>query len=158
MSETARGCDGPEASQFDFWVGDWELTWPAEQMGGEPGEVAVGTNRIRRVMSGCVIEESFATADGSFQGRSLSVYRTGEGKWLQTWVDTSGGYLLFSGDFDGEKMELQTEPQQRDEETVVNRMVFRDIAHDSLRWEWQASRDGGESWTDLWNIEYRRMG
>ncbi len=78
------------------------------------------------------------------------------GLWRQTWVDNSGRYLLFSGGFDGENMELRTSEVERERQTIVNRMVFRDIGEVSLLWEWQGSRNGGESWTDLWTIAYNR--
>ena len=149
-------CDDPASAEFDFWLGTWDLTWPAEQTGGIPGEMASGTNRIERVLGGCVIEENFSTADGSFLGRSLSLHDERSGVWRQTWVDSSGAYLVFAGGLEDGQMILTTEPVDRNDEIVVNRMVFRDIEEDSLSWAWQGSRDGGDSWTDLWNIEYRR--
>ena len=151
-------CGSPEARQFDFWLGEWNLTWPAEQMGGTEGELGTGTNRIRRLFGECAIEEEFSTSDASFQGRSLSVFDPRAGLWRQTWVDSSGGYLSFTGDFDGEQMELRTQPEERVDEIIVQRMVFSDIEADALHWSWQGSRDGGQSWNDLWNIEYQRMG
>ncbi|HEX6286691.1 MAG TPA: DUF1579 family protein, partial [Acidimicrobiia bacterium] len=76
--------------------------------------------------------------------------------WRQTWVDSAGGYIVLSGSYDGETMELRTEAAEREGETVVQRMVFSDIDADSLQWSWQGSRDGGATWNDLWNISYRR--
>lgn len=149
-------CTSSEARQFDFWVGVWDLSWPAEQIGGEPGEKATGTNRIDKLFDQCAIEESFSTADGTFLGRSLSVYDTQKTMWRQTWVDNTGGYLLVSGAFDGNQMELRTVPTDREGETIVQRMVFRDIADDSLKWDWQGSRDGGNTWNDHWTINYQR--
>jgi hypothetical protein len=35
-------------------------------------------------------------------------------------------------------------------------MVFRDIADNSLMGEPQVSTDHGRTWSDLWNITYRR--
>lgn len=149
-------CTSTEARQFDFWVGVWDLTWPAEQIGGEPGDTSEGTNRIDKLFGQCAIEENFSTADGGFLGRSLSVYDTQLGIWRQTWVDSTGGYLLVTGEFGGGRMELRTEPLAREDETVIQRMVFRDIEHDSMKWDWQGSRDGGGTWNDLWNISYQR--
>ena len=90
------------------------------------------------------------------RGQSVSLYSAGAGVWRQTWVDTDGAYLLFTGGFEDGRMELRTEPRERDGTTLVNRMGFHDIAEDSLEWAWQRSEDGGESWTDLWTISYRR--
>ncbi len=33
-------CAAPQQKQFDFWVGEWELTWPGEK----PSETGHGTN------------------------------------------------------------------------------------------------------------------
>lgn len=119
MSTKATPCSSPEARQLDFWLGEWDLTWPAEQTGGEAGETLTGTNRISRLFGECVIEENFATADGGFLGRSLSMYDEKAGLWRQTWVDSSGAYLVFTGSFDGEGMELRTEPVERDRKRHV---------------------------------------
>ena len=156
MSQPPTPCDSPEVFQFDFWLGEWDLSWPAVQTGGKPGERAIGTNRIERLFGQCVVEENFAAAGGSLQGRSLSVFDPGSGLWRQTWVDNTGGYLLFSGGFDGENMELRTSEVERGDETIVNRMVFHDIGETSLQWDWQGSRNGGETWTELWTIAYTR--
>lgn len=158
MSDQPAPCSAPEASQFEFWLGNWNLSWPAEQTGGEPGSTATGTNRIEYRFGNCVVEENFATSDGAFQGHSVSVYDPNAGRWKQTWVDNTGGYLLFEGGMAGDEMELRTATVERDGERIVQRMVFSEISGDSLTWRWQGSRDGGESWNDLWTIDYVRSG
>lgn len=149
-------CSSPGAREFDFWLGEWDLSWPAEQTGGEPGERLTGRNSITRLFENCVIEENFTTHDGGFRGHSVSVYDEKGAIWRQTWVDSAGSYLSFTGGYDGEVMVLSSAPADRDGETVVNRMVFSDITPDSLEWAWQRSADDGANWTDLWNISYRK--
>lgn len=149
-------CSTPEARQLDFWLGEWELTWPAEQMGGAQGDLGRGRNSITRLFDDCVIEENFMTDDASYRGHSVSVYDVSAGVWRQTWVDSAGGYLwLTGGEVDGQ-MILSTEPVEKEAGVAVNRMVFADVETDSLEWVWQRSDDGGSTWTDLWNISYRR--
>lgn len=152
MSEPVKPCESPEARQFDFWLGEWDLTWPAEQTGGAEGEIGRGTNRIERLFGDCVVEENFSLPGSDFYGRSLSVYDPQAGMWRQTWVDSQANYLIFAGGYDGQTMELHTPEVER----VVQRMVFSNIGQDSLNWDWQGSRDGGETWNDLWNITYQR--
>lgn len=156
VSEATEPCMSPETSQFDFWLGQWDLSWPAEQTGGTAGERASGSNTIDRLFGNCVVEENFAFGDDSFKGRSLSVFDQRTGRWRQTWVDSQGGYLVLNGEWDGETMQLRTDPIERHGEELLNRMVFRDITAESLRWEWQGSRDGGKTWNDLWIIDYVR--
>jgi hypothetical protein len=149
-------CSSPGARQFDFWLGEWDLTWPAEQAGGDPGQTMTGTNHISKLFGHCAIEENFATDDRSFLGRSLSVYDEKTATWRQTWVDSAGAYLSFTGGMDGDAMLLSTEPVEEDDDVVVNRMVFTDISPVSLFWRWQKSTDGGATWSDLWTITYKR--
>jgi hypothetical protein len=156
MPEIPERCSSPEARQFDFWLGEWDLSWPAEQFGGKEGTLKTATNVITKLYGPCVIEENFSTRDGSFEGRSLSVFDTTNALWYQTWVDSSGSYIALSGKFDGERMVLTTQPNTYDGETRINRMVFRDITDNSLLWEWQVSTDDGDTWSDLWTITYQR--
>lgn len=154
--QQVRPCDTAEGKQLDFWLGEWDLTWPADQMGGEKGEIGHGRNTITTILDDCIIQEEFRTADGSFKGRSVSVYNPREETWQQTWVDSQGGYLLFTGEFADGKMILRTAPKEREGKTVVSRMVFRNITETSLDWDWQRSTDAGQTWVDLWNIHYER--
>jgi hypothetical protein len=156
MSDTKAPCDSTEARQFDFWLGDWDLTWPAEQTGGQAGETAQGSNRVESLFGDCAIEENFATDGRGFLGRSLSVYDVRAGMWRQTWVDNTGGYLSLSGNYNGETMELRTAVVERKGDHFVQRMVFSNIEPDSLDWDWQNSVDGGENWQNIWAITYRR--
>lgn len=156
LAQSQAPCQSEQASQFDFWVGEWELSWPAGQAGTPEGETGSGRNVIRKTLGGCTIEENFSTRDSSYIGRSWSVYQPANDQWQQTWVDNSGGYLLFTGHFKDGQMELRTQPFDRNGKRVISRMVFRDIGADGFFWDWQRSEDDGESWTDVWNIQYQR--
>src|SRR5690348_14436342 len=92
-SQAGPSCSEPQQKQFDFWIGEWELTWPA----GATGQAGHGTNSIHRILNGCVVQENFSGGDSlSLRGTSLSTYDARSGKWKQTWVDNHGGYLDFS--------------------------------------------------------------
>ena len=89
-------CAATEQKQLSFWVGDWDLTWP----GNKAGEIAHGTNSIKRILDGCVVQENFsAQAAGHLRGTSVSTFDANAGKWKQTWVDNEGAYLDFVGEF-----------------------------------------------------------
>lgn len=156
MADPTPPCTSAGARQLDFWLGEWDLTWPAEQSGGEAGDIARGRNSLTRLFDDCVIEENFTTEDASFRGHSVSVYDVNAGLWRQTWVDSAGGYLSLIGGVEDGQMVLATEPVESDTGAAFNRMVFSDVEPDSLEWAWQRTGDGGATWTDLWNISYRR--
>lgn len=142
-------CSGPEAGQFDFWLGEWDLTW------GEDGR---GCNAITRVLGGCVIEENFdGTPAIPLIGRSLSVFSPHYARWHQTWVDNQGSYLDFIGEWDedDQRMVLERDDYQGGR-PIKQRMVWYSITPMSLDWNWERSEDGGISWVVQWQIHYER--
>ena len=154
--DSTVACPAVEARQLDFWIGEWDLTGRRRTTDGWVETRA--TNRITAVLEGCVIEERFRSAEaGGLQGMSVSVYDAQAGAWRQTWVDNQGGYLVFRGGMEEGRMILATAPWIRPAgDTLVSRMVFHDIAADSLVWDWERSTDAGRSWTLQWTLTYRR--
>jgi len=147
-------CTAPQQRQFDFWVGEWELTWPGER----PGETGHGTNSIKRIMDGCVVQENFSGGDSMhLRGTSVSTFDANTGHWKQTWVDNEGGYLDFTGEFKDGQMILQREAV-RNGTKILQRMVWKNISVNEMDWSWEASRDGGKTWQVNWPIHYKRKG
>jgi uncharacterized protein (TIGR02246 family) len=149
-------CASPEFRQFDFWAGDWKLTWPASETSqGRPGS---GTNRIEIALDGCVIVERFDGAPGMrLQGMSVSTFNARTGKWQQTWVDNFGSYLDFAGEFKDGQMILVREATAPGGRKFHQRMVWKNITPDALDWSWERSDDGGQTWRALWPIHYERI-
>jgi len=149
----ASPCAAPEQKQLEFWVGEWDLTWPGEKQ----GEVGHGTNSIRRVLDTCVVEEHFSGENAMhLRGMSVSIFDARAGKWKQTWVDNEGEYLDFVGEFKDGQMMLWRDAVRPDGTKVIQRMVFKNIKKDELDWSWEASKDGGKNWEVMWPIHYKR--
>jgi hypothetical protein len=144
-------CSSPESSQFDFWLGEWNLDWRNEN--NEPG---TGRNYVSKILGGCVIEENFSTSDNSFTGKSFSVYNPNKKCWQQTWVDNTGIYLDFTGGFADDKMILSRELITKDGRKFIQRMVFHNIKQNEFLWNWEQSTDDGKTWNLLWMIHYTR--
>jgi hypothetical protein len=143
-------CAAPEQRQLEFWVGEWDLTWPGQKQ----GETGHGTNSIRRVLETCVVEENFSGE----RGKSVSIFDTRAGKWKQTWVDNEGGYLDFVGEFKDGRMVLARDAVRPDGTRAIQRMVFKNITRNEFDWSWEASTDGGKTWKVQWPIHYKRKG
>ena len=154
--ENGDSCSAPEYRQLDFWVGEWELTWPGGQGNTPEGETGEGVNVITRELGDCVIYESF-TGDG-FNGQSFSIYDARAEEWKQTWVDNQGGHIAFTGGMAANStMYFQTAPfEDAQGNERINRMIWEGIARTRLTWRWQTSADDGDTWTDLWVISYTR--
>jgi len=152
-SQALNPCTTLQQKQFDFWLGEWNLTWPGEKA----GESGHGTNSIRRVLDGCVVNENFSGEDSMpLRGISVSIFDARSGKWKQTWVDNEGGYLDFIGEFRDRKMILSRSFTQPDGTTIHQRMVWKNISQNELDWSWESSTDGGKNWKVLWPIHYKR--
>jgi hypothetical protein len=143
-------CSSAEARQFDFWLGDWDLSWTDKD-----GSAKNGTNKVAKLFGDCNIKEEFSDAKGEFKGTSVSTYIPSEKKWKQTWVDNTGSYLDFIGEFKDSKMILSRKAQREGKE-FMQRMVFYDIKKNSLTWNWERSDDGGKTWAVVWKISYVR--
>ena len=142
------------ASWFDFWVGEWNLTWTTN------GAEAHGKNVIERTLNDKVIQENFEALDGGFKGyigKSWSVYNPSTKTWKQTWVDNQGGYLDFIGGKDGDRFFFRREAiSPSTGKPITQRMVFYDITADSFMWDWESSVDNGKTWKLQWRIDYQR--
>ena len=133
--------------QFNFWVGEWNLTW---------GKNGKGTNTIRKILNNKIIEENFnGTPSIPLIGRSYSAYDKNTGKWKQTWVDNSGSYLDFSGEFKDGKMSLSRKLIVKGK-PVIQRMVWHSITKNAFIWNWESSSDNGKTWKINWKISYKR--
>lgn len=138
-------CDAPEHRQFDFWLGEWQVTVP-------DGKVA-GTNRITREYDGCVIHEHYSTPRG-YTGESLNMWDADRKVWHQTWVDNSGTLLLLEGQLVGRQMVL--EGAGTDEgRPIRHRITWTPNADGSVRQHWETGAAGGP-WKTLFDGTYRK--
>ena len=70
-------CSAPEQKQMDFWLGDWELTWP----GSSSNDTGHGTNSIKRILDGCIVEENFSGGESMhLRGHSVSIFEARAGR------------------------------------------------------------------------------
>ena len=140
-----RAVDADPARHFDFWLRDWDLRWEPDGR---------GVNVIKSILDDHVVLERF---DGRpsipLAGMSVSVFDRDIGRWRQVWVDSDGQYLDFLGGRDGDRMVLE----RRRSDGRGQRMVWSNIAAESLHWSWEHSDDDGASWTVDWAIDYRRQ-
>ncbi len=140
-----------EASQFDFWVGDWACEGPSYAPNGAVTQTK-GSNKIRKILKGHVVQEQFESA--GFHGNSISIFVPGRG-WRQTWVDDSGGYIPLAGSFEDGKMTLQTLSNPAHPENV-SRMIYLNITKNAFDWRWEKTNDGGKNWQLQWLLHYTR--
>ena len=140
-------CASASHRQFDFWIGEWEVSDSLNRR--------LGTNRIERVLGGCVLYESWSGATGA-RGHSFNAFDPGDSKWHQTWVDNEGTVLMIAGGIINGEMVMDGERRLADGSQTLERITWTPNADGTIRQLWQSSRDRGMRWTTVFNGVYRR--
>ncbi len=150
LAQQPAPCAGDEHRQFDFWIGEWEVTTPQGQR--------AGSNSIQSILGGCVLYESWEGATGS-RGHSYNIYDRGRGVWHQSWVDNSGLLLQLDGALADGRMVLSGQTESATG-TTHHRVTWsvEDDTGDVVRQFWQSSTDGGATWNVSFDGTYRRVG
>ena len=137
-------CSTENAHEFDFWVGDWEVT--------ANGNLA-GHNSIQPILDGCVLQEVWTGAGGS-AGSSFNFYNPRLQQWQQFWVWRNGTTLNLKGAYADGKMVLAGESLDREGQTIHNRISWYDNDDGTVRQHWEVSSDAGETWTTAFDGLY----
>ena len=140
-------CAAPEYRQFDFWVGDWDVTLP-------DGKTA-GHNRIEPILGGCALRETWA-GTGGLAGNSYNIYDSSRKLWHQTWVDGQGTLLQLEGHFANGRMVLEGESVDSTGATARQRITWEPTGPGRVRQLWETSTDGGRTWTTAFDGRYRK--
>ena len=141
-----KPCTAAEHRQFDFWIGDWDVTSPA----GKPA----GKNLIKPILNGCVLHESW-NGNGGYTGESFNAYDASRKVWHQTWVDGAGGVLMMDGRFENGSMTLSDKNlPSKANAALINEISWTPNADGSVRQHWRVSQDGGKTWTTSFDGKY----
>ena len=146
---TTTPCDSAQHRQFDFWLGQWEVTHPAGPLAGR--------SRIEAILGGCVLLENWDSPSG-VSGKSFNVFNTGTGRWEQFWVDNSGSRLHLTGGMREGSMVLQGVQDQPNAQSGLKpheRITWTPNADGSVRQHWETSADDGRSWRTVFDGLYR---
>jgi hypothetical protein len=139
------GCPGPEFHQFDFWVGQWDVT-----VQGKPA----GSNTITQEEQGCLIHEHWTGAKGG-TGQSFNFFDQSTKQWNQVWVDNSASSLRLAGTFADNQMRMTGVAPGPDGKPQQQRLTFFKNADGTVRQLWETSSDG-TSWQVAFDGLYRR--
>lgn len=144
----ASPCSNDKAHQFDFWIGEWEVT--------AGGQVA-GHNSIQPILDGCVLQESWQGATGG-AGSSFNFFNPQTAKWHQFWVWRNGTVLDLEGGFADGRMILEGESLDRQGKSILNRVTWTDNPDGTVRHLWEVSNDAGKSWQTAFDGHYKKRG
>ncbi len=143
--KAAAGCADAQFRQFDFWIGDWDVS--------DPNGKAQGHNRVQSIVDGCALAEHWTSAGaGGVTGTSYSVWDRRTHAWRQFWVDSHGDVLHLAGGLVDGSMILQSDSSR----AHVDRVTWTANADRSVRQFWESSDDGGTTWKPVFDGIYRK--
>ncbi len=147
----SSACASDNHRAFDFWIGTWDVTAVGQD---QPSAV----NRISREHGGCVLREDYSTS-GGYTGMSMSFYDSGRDIWHQTWMGGDGAALFIEGGLNkqGEMVLSNRNTPCYKDGMPINRITWTPHADGSVRQHWQASKDGGKTWTTVFDGLYVRQ-
>jgi len=143
----------PRAREFDFWIGDWNVTPWAAAPSTDPA--SIGTNGIELLLEQCMLLENWTGAGGG-AGKSINFFDTNRSAWRQVWVADGGGSLDYAGAFRDGAMRFEGWTLGPNGARVLQKLTFFPISADTVRQLFETSADSGRTWQSGFDGRYVR--
>jgi hypothetical protein len=155
----AQGCPEPQAHQFDFWRGDWNVN-NRYLVEGTWRDVGLAEVRVFPVVGGCGVVELWDGMLGRqrIRGFSARSWNPSDSTWtlVLNWPQPNRAtFSTLTGTFRHGRGDFITESTGGDG-LVITRYTFSDISQGRFRWNDGISRDSGATWRTQWIMEYSR--
>jgi len=132
--------------QFDFWIGEWEVTT-------KDGKRA-GSSIVESVSGGCALLENWTSGSGG-RGKSLNAWNPSIRQWQQYWIGQDGAPTEFrSSEFDGKSLSFFN--RQGSDSLSFSRMTFTPLDAATVRQHAEKTTDGGKTWSTEYDLYYHR--
>lgn len=141
----------PEAKQFNFWIGEWEV-FPSQAPPGQAPKI--GENKIEVISEGCGLLENWKSPTDN--GKSINYYDKTNGKWYQYWIGSRGEVLRYEGEFKENTMRFEGNSTTKDGKKVMNRLTFFKIDENTVRQFAEISTDEGKTWQVSYDFRYEK--
>jgi len=130
-------CCTEKHSEFDFWIGTWEVS---NSNGTKAGE-----NTIKKIQGDCVLQENWSSATPGYTGTSNNFYNNKTKQWEQIWIDNQGQSLHLKGNKVGNQMILRTDDEKNSEgKTFFHRITWTDNEDGTVRQLWETITEDKE--------------
>ena len=137
----------PEHRQFDFWIGEWDVSDASGKL--------IGHNNIARSDTGCWLAENWRGESG-FTGSSLNAWDGQEKVWRQFWIGADGILLRIAGGLKEGAMVMEGELPKAGGGVQQQRISWTPAPDGSVAQKWDTSDDGGKTWQESFLGIYRK--
>jgi hypothetical protein len=137
----------PESRQFDFWLGDWNVTYP--------GVAGNSNSTVSLSLDKCLVTETWVGGKGH-TGRNMFAYSADDKSWHGMFADNLGRVHVFEGKIGSGSAEFFGPGVGADGKTVLHRIRVIRINADRVEQSWEKSTDHGATWKMEFRGEYSR--
>lgn len=141
-------CSGEKYSQFDFWEGSWVVY-------DTKGNI-VGTNKLVKMQSNCVMQENWVSKSGPSRGTSYNYYNKTDDSWNQVWVDNSGFSLVLKGNLIDGKMVLKSDLITTEKGNYRNKITWSKNDDNSVTQLWEYINEKNEVISEVFRGIYKK--
>jgi hypothetical protein len=136
-----------ESRQFDFWLGDWTVSYP-----GAPGG---STSKVSLSLDKCLVVESWDGGKGH-KGENMFAYSSDDKSWHGMFADNQGRVHVFEGKLAAGTAEFYGPGRNANGASVLNRIRVVRVNANKVEQSWEKSNDNGATWNMEFRGEYSR--
>jgi hypothetical protein len=162
--QTPPRCPEPQAREFDFWLGEWDVENRQRNPQASLGDTTLyatgsATDEVHPVLGGCAIVEHWFgelthTTQRGFSVRAWEPERERWVLWL-VWPGPAGvAFGRLEGTFANGRGEFRSE-RTGPRGPITTRFRFSDIEPDAFTWSGAFAPAGGD-WTRFWVMDFTR--
>ncbi|WP_439132006.1 hypothetical protein [Polaribacter sp.] len=141
-------CSDEKYNQFDFWEGSWKVF-------NTKGKL-IGTNKLIKMQSNCVMQENWVSKTSSNRGTSYNYYNKIDDSWNQVWIDNTGFSLVLKGRLIDGKMILKSEIIKSDKGNYYNQITWSKNSDNSVTQVWEHRNEKNEIISEIFRGIYKK--
>jgi hypothetical protein len=142
--------DNPMSRELDYWVGNWEVSYP----GGPKGKGSI--SKVEPELDHCLFVEQWGDSKGH-RGENVFAYGKDDQTWHGLFADNRGRLHVFvEGKVAAGTAEFLGPSRGADGGTVLNRVRVIRVDANTLKQIWEKSVDSGKTWISEFVLDYTR--
>lgn len=146
------------AAGFDFLIGEWQANHDMTFPNGQRAKWPANATAVHVLGGKGILEYNWFDTDPNLPDAATSIirlYNRAERRWESLYTSNRGnGLLHFGGNQEGDKIVLHA--FNTDRQGTVSHWVFHSMKKDTYQWYGESSKDGGQSYTKTWLIDFKR--
>ena len=149
QNKVTKPCNSPEYSQFNFWVGNWNVY--------DSNDKLIGTNNVVKLTNACAIQENWVSKSSKSKGTSYNYYNKTDNSWNQLWVDNSGFSLELKGHYDKNAMILKSKLVKSKSGDFYNQITWTNNKDGSVTQVWDYLDENHQKIKEVFKGIYKKQ-